>query len=51
VELLEQIRREYKQGVGTIKGVAQKFGVHRRMVREAIGSAVPKPRSMASGGA
>jgi transposase len=47
VELLEQIRREYKQGVGTIKGVAQKFGVHRRMVREAIGSAVPKPRKQA----
>ena len=47
MELLEQIRREYKQGVGTIKGVAQKFGVHRRMVREAIGSAVPKPRKQA----
>jgi len=42
VELFEQIRREYEHGVGTIKGVAQKFGVHRRMVREAIESAVPK---------
>ena len=42
MELFEQIRREYKHGVGTIKGVALKFGVHRRMVREAIGSAVPQ---------
>ena len=32
---------------GTIKGVARKFGVHRRMVREAIDSAVPKPRKKA----
>jgi len=47
VELYEQIRREYKYGVGTIKGVALKFGVHRRMVREAIGSAAPQPRKEA----
>ena len=44
VELFEQIRREYEFGVGTIAGVAKKLGVHRRMVREAIGSASPKPR-------
>ena len=44
VELFEQIRREYEFGVGTIAGVSQKLGVHRRMVREAIGSALPKPR-------
>jgi hypothetical protein len=44
VELFEQIRREYEFGVGTITGVAKKLGVHRRMVREAIGSAIPKPR-------
>ena len=44
VELFEQIRREYEFGVGTIAGVAKKLGVHRRMVREAIGSALPKPR-------
>ena len=31
--LFEQIRREYEHGAGTIKGVARKFGVHRRMVR------------------
>ena len=34
VELFEAIRREYQFGVGTVKGVARKFGVHRRMVRE-----------------
>ena len=39
VELFEQLRREYEFGVGTIKGVAAKFGVHRRMVRQAIKSA------------
>jgi transposase len=43
VELFEQIRREYEHGVGTIKGVARKFGVHRRMVREALANAVPVP--------
>jgi transposase len=44
VELFEQIRREYEFGIGTIVGVAKKLGVHRRMVREAIGSALPKAR-------
>jgi len=44
VELYEQIRREYEHGVGTIKGVARKFQVHRRMVREAIGNALPPAR-------
>ena len=39
VELFEQIRREYEFGIGTIVGVATKLGVHRRMVREAIGTA------------
>jgi transposase len=44
VELFEEIRREYEFGVGTIAGVARKVKVHRRMVREAIGSALPKTR-------
>jgi transposase len=44
VELFEQIRREYEFGVGTIAGVARKLGVHRRMVREAVGNALPKLR-------
>jgi hypothetical protein len=47
VELFEQIRREYEHGVGTIKGVARKFGVHRRMVRDAIANAVPPARKAA----
>lgn len=41
MELYEQIRREYEHGVGTIQGVARKLGIHRRMVREALGEAVP----------
>ena len=41
VELFEEIRREYEFGIGTIQGVARKFSVHRRMIREALGSAVP----------
>ena len=44
VELFEQIRREYEFGVGTIKGVAAKLKVHRRMVRQALASAEPPLR-------
>ena len=44
MELFETIRREYQFGVGTIKGVARKLGIHRRMVREALADAVPKQR-------
>jgi len=44
VELYEQIRREYEFGVGSVIGVARKLGVHRRMVREAVRSAVPARR-------
>ena len=44
VELYEQIRREYEFGAGTIVGVARKLGVHRRMVREAVRSAMPARR-------
>ena len=40
-ELFEQIRLEYEFGVGTIQGVARKLRVHRRVVREAIQSAIP----------
>lgn len=41
VELFEQLRREYEFGVGTVSGVASKFGVHRRQVRQALESCVP----------
>jgi transposase len=44
VELFEQIRREYEFGLGTIKGVASKLGVHRRMVRQALADAEPPER-------
>ena len=44
VELFEEIRREYEFGVGTIKGVAKKLGVHRRMVRQAVANALPPNR-------
>jgi hypothetical protein len=44
VELFEQIRREYEHGGETIRGIAMKLGIHRRMVREAVLSAVPVER-------
>lgn len=44
MELFENIRREYEFGEGTIRGVARKLRVHRRVVREAIDDAVPVPR-------
>ena len=44
MELFEEIRREYEFGEGTIKGVARKLQVHRRMVRQAIRNAIPPPR-------
>jgi hypothetical protein len=46
VELFEQIRREYRFGVGTIRGVAKQFGVHRRIVRQAMASALPPERKV-----
>ncbi len=46
VEMFEEIRREYRVGTGTIQGVAKKLGVHRRMVRQALASAVPPERKI-----
>src|SRR5436309_3902883 len=43
VELFEEIRRGHAAGE-TIKGLAKKHGVHRRMVRQAIASAMPPER-------
>jgi hypothetical protein len=48
VELFEQIRREYEHGVGTIRAVAKKRGVHRRMVREALADPQPRARKRPS---
>jgi transposase len=47
VELFEEIRREYAHGVGTIRAVAKKLGVHRRMVRQAVASSIPPERKAA----
>jgi len=44
VELFEQFRREYEFGAATISGVAKKYGVHRRMVRQALNGALPPDR-------
>ena len=44
MELFEEIRREYRFGVGTIQGVAKKLNTHRRMVRQALASAMPPER-------
>jgi len=43
VELFEEIRRGHAAGE-TIKGLAEKYGVHRRMIRQAIASAMPPER-------
>jgi hypothetical protein len=46
VELFEQIRREYELGGVKIRALARKFGVHRRVVRQALASAVPPARQL-----
>ena len=43
MDLFEQLRREHEFGIGTIAGVAAKFGVHRRVVRQALSGALPTP--------
>ncbi len=45
MELFEEIRREYEFGSGSVRAVAKKLGVHRRLVRQAIESAVPPERT------
>ena len=43
MELFEEIRRGYAAGE-TVQGLAKKYGVHRRMVRQAIANAIPPER-------
>ena len=43
VELFEEIRQGYAAGE-TVQGLARKHGVHRRIVRQAVASAIPPER-------
>lgn len=43
MELFEEIRQGYTAGE-TIQGLATKYGIHRRMVRQAISAAIPPMR-------
>ncbi|SRR5579875_11537 len=43
VALFAAIREDHRQGLG-IRALSRKYGVHRRMVREALASPVPVPR-------
>jgi transposase len=47
VELFELIRRDRVLQEASIRGIAQKYRVHRRTVRQAIESAIPPPREYA----
>jgi len=44
VELFEQIRRDFEFGKASVRSIARKYGIHRRMVQQALESALPPPR-------
>ncbi len=44
VELFEQIRRDRRLEQLSIRELAERHGVHRRTVRQALAAAVPPPR-------
>lgn len=48
MELFEEIRREYEFGCGSIRGVSDKLGVHRRLVRQALACALPPERKVSN---
>ena len=48
VELFEEIRREYEFGVGSVRAVARKLGVHRR---GAGGCTAARPQAVAAAAA
>lgn len=47
VELYERIRRDHRDEGASIRGLAERYEVHRRTVREAITSATPPVRKVA----
>ena len=49
VELFEQIRRDHDREGLSIHALARRHGVHRRTVRQAVGSAVPPQRRSPAG--
>jgi len=44
VELFEQIRKAHEREHLSVRALAERFGTHRRTVRQALSSAVPPPR-------
>ena len=44
VELFEAIRRDHRREAVSIRELAERHGVHRRTVRQALASSVPPPR-------
>jgi transposase len=46
VELFEQIRRDHRRDGLSIRALADRYGVHRRTVRQALDSATPPPRKV-----
>jgi hypothetical protein len=44
VELFKAIRRDHRREGLWIRGLADRYGVHRRMVRQALACAQPPPR-------
>jgi transposase len=45
VELFEQIRREHEFNGTSVRAIARQFQVHRRLVRQALASALPPERT------
>ena len=46
LELFEVIRRDFQQGGHSIRSIASKYQIHRRMVRQALASAIPPERKV-----
>jgi transposase len=49
VELFEQIRRDHDREGLSVRALARRHGVHRRAVRQALGSPLPPPRKRPQG--